>query len=47
VRSDIWLERRLSQKTADFGVSVMDFGNAPIDAIKDMRQQREILRGLR
>jgi hypothetical protein len=38
-RSDIWLVRRLSQKAADFGAIVIDLGNVPIDAIKEMRAE--------
>jgi hypothetical protein len=44
-RSDIWLVRRLSQKTADFGVIAIDLGRAPADAIKEMRH-RKVLREL-
>src|SRR5436309_11814419 len=44
-RSDIWLVRRLSQKTADFGVIAIDLGRVPTDAIKEMRH-RKVLREL-
>jgi len=39
-RSDIWLVRRLSAKTADFGVIAIDLGRAPADAIKEMRHRK-------
>src|SRR5262249_36908816 len=44
-RSGIWLVRRLSQKTADFGVIAIDLGRAMADAIKEMRH-RKVLREL-
>src|SRR5712691_3580168 len=34
---NIWLVRRVSQKTADFGVIAIDLGSVPADAVADVR----------
>jgi two-component system, OmpR family, sensor histidine kinase KdpD len=36
---DIWLVRRVSQKTADFGVIAIDLGSIPAAALDEMRQR--------
>jgi two-component system, OmpR family, sensor histidine kinase KdpD len=36
---NIWLVRRVSQKTADFGVIAIDLGSVPADAVADVRQR--------
>jgi len=36
---DVWLVRRVSQKTADFGVIAIDLGSVPTGAIREMRQR--------
>src|SRR5262245_63879678 len=36
---DIWLVRRVSQKTADFGVIAIDLGSIPAASLGQMRQR--------
>src|SRR5262245_7455385 len=36
---NIWLVRRVSQKTADFGVIAIDLGSVPPHAVADVRQR--------
>jgi two-component system sensor histidine kinase KdpD len=36
---DIWLVRRVSQKTADFGVIAIDLGSVPSGALDEVRQR--------
>ncbi len=39
VAGDIWLVRRVSQKTADFGVIAIDLGSVPAGVIDEVRHQ--------
>src|ERR1700738_996477 len=36
---DIWLVRRVSEKTADFGVIAIDLGSVPAEKIEEVRQR--------
>src|SRR6202165_4870034 len=38
---DIWLVRRVSEKTADFGVIAIDLGSVPAEKIEEVRQRVE------